>query len=206
MKYYEVWGWDTFAGEDYFCGRYTSYEEAERVIRKKEKEVESTQDKELQDVFSIVEITDEGIRTRDEEQNRISWEKADERFFDPEHLANCVHELLEQFSEAWKNIDPKSLKKMREEERVLKQEVNWSDERDCFTQIAFESFCAEDERLIVGISASIRDGKYYGEGCISSGYTFTKPLTEMLLWARTKKAQKECTLKFQELIDDFFRK
>lgn len=60
MKYYEVWGWDTFAGEDYFCGRYTSYEEAERVIRKKEKEVESTQDKELQDVFSIVEITDEG--------------------------------------------------------------------------------------------------------------------------------------------------
>lgn len=60
MIYYEVWGWDTFAGEEYFCGRYTSRELAESVCKKKREDVAKTQDKGLRDTFSIVEISDKG--------------------------------------------------------------------------------------------------------------------------------------------------
>lgn len=37
MRYYEVWGWDTFAGEEYFCGRYNTRKEAVKELLKKEK-------------------------------------------------------------------------------------------------------------------------------------------------------------------------
>ena len=37
MKYYEVWRQDTFAGEDYFCGRYLTRQEAVEACKKRKK-------------------------------------------------------------------------------------------------------------------------------------------------------------------------
>lgn len=59
MIYYKVWGYDTFANEDYSCGQYTTYEEAEKVLKEKEANVEKTQDEVLRGTFSIVKIIDE---------------------------------------------------------------------------------------------------------------------------------------------------
>ena len=32
---YEVWGWDTFSSESYFCGRFDTKEEALTVLNQK---------------------------------------------------------------------------------------------------------------------------------------------------------------------------
>lgn len=34
MIYYEVWGWDTFSSESYFCGRFISRKAAEADVNK----------------------------------------------------------------------------------------------------------------------------------------------------------------------------
>lgn len=205
MKYYEVWGWDTFAGEDYFCGRYTTRQAAENERRKKEKDVAKTQDEEIRDTYSIVEITDEGIAAREKEQDRINLEKAAERFFYREHLTDCVRELLRLFKNTWQNVRPEDLPTKKEFDRIRTQKVEWHDERDCFTRISFDTLYNKKEMLVIGIGVSIRGRKYYGGGTISSSCTFTKPLAEMLRWADTKEAIEECADKIEILIDSFYK-
>lgn len=52
MKHYEVWGWDTFAYEDYFCGSYSTRKEAEEYIKKHEIEIAEYQDEGLRDRYT----------------------------------------------------------------------------------------------------------------------------------------------------------
>lgn len=68
MTYYEVWGYDTFAGEEYSCGRYSSQSEAQRVLNKHEASVVKTQDKALRDTFSIIRVTDEDTKHQEQEE------------------------------------------------------------------------------------------------------------------------------------------
>lgn len=95
--------------------------------------------------------------------------------------------------------------KREERKRVLRQEVEWCDEKDCFTRIAFETFYTKNRMLAVGIEASIRGGVYYGSGCISKSCVFMDTLTGILRWVDTKGAGDECSFKFQELIESFFK-
>ncbi len=110
MRYYEVWGWDTFAGIDYFCGRYMTRKEAVEELLTQKKEAEETQDKEIRDTFSIVEVTDDEI-LKWEEAFRIYQGKMAEKSFNPEYLTQCVRELLELFKDALEHIDPEEPEK-----------------------------------------------------------------------------------------------
>ena len=108
MKYYEVWGQDTFAGEDYFCGRYLTRQEAVEALLQKEKEVEKTQDEEIRDTYSIIVITENEIEEREKEQNRINIEKAAEVSFNVKHLTLHIRELLRLFKNAWEKTKKKT--------------------------------------------------------------------------------------------------
>lgn len=68
MTYYEVWGYDTFACEEYSCGRYSSLSEAQRVLNKHKASVAKTQDEALRDTFSIIRVTDEDIKCQEQKE------------------------------------------------------------------------------------------------------------------------------------------
>jgi len=48
-KKWRVYGYDTFAGEDYFIGAFLSETEAQECAKKQEKILEQTQDESLRD-------------------------------------------------------------------------------------------------------------------------------------------------------------
>jgi hypothetical protein len=58
-KKYEVWGYDTYASESYFCGSYDTLKEAKRVMKILERRAWWTQRcKSLRDTFGIKERED----------------------------------------------------------------------------------------------------------------------------------------------------
>lgn len=204
MRYYEVWGWDTFAGEEYFCGRYNTRKEAVKELLKKEKGVEKTQDESIRDTYSILEVTDDEIEKREKEENRICREKMAERSFNPKHLTECVRELLGLFKDAWENIDPAELSKNEEEKRTLTQEVECRDEKNCFSRITLDTFY-NNGWIIVGIRVSVRSGEYYHGGNIKNSCVYINSLQEMLQWVDTREAVEDCSDKIKELIMPFTR-
>jgi hypothetical protein len=204
MRYYEVWGWDTFAGEEYFCGRYNTRKEAVKELLKKEKGVEKTQDESIRDTYSILEVTDDEIEKREKEENRICREKMAERSFNPKHLTECVRELLGLFKDAWENIDPAELSKNEEEKRTLTQEVECRDEKNCFSRITLDTFY-NNGWIIVGIRVSVRSGEYYHGGNIKNSCVYINSLQEMLQWVDTREAVEDCSDKIKELINAFYK-
>lgn len=204
MKYYEVWGWDTFAGEDYFCGRYLTRQEAVEALLQKEKEVEKTQDEEIRDTYSITVITENEIEEREKEQNRINIEKTAEASFNVKHLTLHIRELLRLFKNAWEKTDPIDLLRKNEEENKLIQEVTCNNEEDCFSQIGFSTLHSNGW-LIVSINVTVRSGKYFHGGRITSNHVFINSRRAMLEWADTKEALDDCTNKIKELIKTFYK-
>ena len=204
MKYYEVWGWDTFAGEDYFCGRYLTRQEAIEALRQQERKVEKTQDKEIRDTYSITVITEDENEEREKDKNRVNIEKAAEASFNIKHLTLCIRKLLRLFKNAWENEDPIDLLRKNEEESRLIQEVTCNNEEDCFTQIGFSTFHSNGW-LIVSINVTVRSGRYFHGGCITSPQVFINSRQAMLEWADTKEALDECTNKIKELIKTFYK-
>lgn len=204
MKYYEVWGWDTFAGEEYFCGRYNTRQEAVKELSKKEKEVKKTQDEGIRDTYSIAEVTDDEIIKREEAEERIQLEKTAEKSFNPEQLTECVRKLLGLFKDALENIDPAELQKKEEEEYTLSQEVECRDEKNCFSRIALDTFY-NNGWLIVGIRVTVRGGEYYHSGNIKNSCVFIKSLQEMLSWVDTREAVEDFSDKIKGLINSFYK-
>lgn len=204
MIYYEVWGWDTFSNESYFCGRFTSRKEAEKKCRQCEKEVRRTQSADLRDTFSIAEVTEDEISERERRTDQIREEKARDRMYSEKHLAGCLARVLKLFKQSWEILNVAEWKKKEEEDRKIESRVDWQDERDCFSSVWFRSYLFDGDRLVIGIGLSIhsRDREWCGD--ISSTCSFRGTFDEMLRWADTEEALIDCVDKAKELIRDFW--
>lgn len=205
MTYYEVWGYDTFAREDYLCGRFTSYAAAQKALRKHETEVKKSQDEELQDTFCITTVTDKDIELREEIERNITYTREEEQSFNEKHLAECTHNLLGKFKEALRDVTAEEIQHLRKEHEYLTQEVWWYNEEDCFVQILFESFFCTDTDISVNIGISVKDGQYSHGGKITSCSAFRGTYSELVQWSRTQEAVQECVEKFKELIRKIYK-
>lgn len=198
---YEVWGLDTFAHEYYLCGTYTNRSEAERVRDQKSQDVMLTQCESLRDEYWIVEITDEEKVERAKKQGQILDEKYNELSYNSRHLENCVRELLKLFKSSCQNVDSEKLIKLKN--KSLKQEVNWDNEEDCFTQVQLEAYCRDDLTFSVGIGVVVRSGKYFGGSVLRSG-KFEGSLADMIQWADTEKAVDDCEKEIRDIVWDIY--
>lgn len=205
MTYYEVWGYDTFAHEDYLCGRYNTYVEAQRVMRKHEAEVRKSQNADLRDTFCITTVTEKDIELREEKERNIWNTRAKEQSYNEAHLAECTHNLLEKFGEALRNIKAEDRLRFQRDHEYLTQEVWWYNDEDCFIQILFESYFCRDNGIFVNIGISVKDGQYSQGGKITSCSAIRGTHSELVQWAHTREAVQECVEKFKGLIRSIYK-
>lgn len=203
MTHYEVWGWDTFSGEDYFCGRFPSREAAEAECKRNEEKAQ-TQSKELRDTFSIVALADGEISGQKQRIEQIRDEKARNGMYSEENLANCFAQLLKLFKQSWEVMDAAEWRKKKQEERKMELKVDWQDETDCFDGVLFRTYYFDDGRLVIGVGVSVHSFDGEEHGGISSTSSFRGTFEEMLCWAGTEKALADCVEKGKELIKEFW--
>lgn len=196
MTYYEVWGWDTFAGESYSCGRYATLAEAQRVMKKQEESVLS-QDKDLRDTFSIQQVTDEDIRNRKEREERISSIREREQAYNREHLRACTGELLLKFREVLLDTPFEKWQELSRNRRFLPVSVSWNNAEDCFTEVFFEILLMVDgRRLSVCTGVNAKSGQYSGGGRISVTSSFCGTPEQLLEATGDEDFLERCVEKF----------
>ena len=98
-KRYEVWGYDTFAGEDYLCGTYGTRSEAQQMLRKMERRVQS-QPASLRDTFEILEVTEEVDEERSRREAELDRMISADTAHDPDFLNSVVANLIKQLKSA----------------------------------------------------------------------------------------------------------
>lgn len=200
MTYYEVWGWDTFAGESYSCGRYATLEEARRVMKKQEESVLS-QDKDLRDTFSIQKVTDEDIRNREKREERISDIRRREQAYNREHLRACTGELLSKFHKVLQETSFEQWQNLSRDHRFLTVSVSWNNAEDCFTEIFFEILLmADGRRLSVCTGVNAKSGEYSSGGRISVTSSFCATPEDFLEVTRDADFLERCVEKFESHI------
>lgn len=136
---YELWGWDTFSGESYFCGRFESREEAEIEKAREEKEVLKHQSEGLRDSYWIQEITPSEINAREQERDkRMAYEEKD-RAYSRERLeknvAYLVEKLIASLNQKIEKMGMPNGGEIIIAPRSFKREVNirLSNQGDCIT-------------------------------------------------------------------------
>ncbi len=203
MKYYEVWGWDTFAHEDYCCGRFETRAEAEKVLAEQEAEVASSQPEDLRDTFSIAEVSDEDIRNRQIAEAEASSIRADDRAYNENHLRECLKQLLEKFHfyieaeyKRWKSTG-----KYTKSDRIS---ASWENPEDCFTMVEIETHHRRANDLVLSFKVHIREGEYYGAGNASEGISFSGTDEQFVNWSSTDDAVDDCVTCVKRLMKNFF--
>lgn len=93
--YFEVWGYDKYSGDAYFCARYLYGKCAEREKAKCEMSVKQTQGKALRDSFWIEAHSVEDVEER--EKLKMAWLKERRKFWkiDEDNLVNLSTRLAE---------------------------------------------------------------------------------------------------------------
>jgi hypothetical protein len=93
--YFEVWGYDKYSGDAYFCARYLYGKCAEREKAKCEMSVKQTQGKALRDSFWIEAHSVEDVEER--EKLKMAWLKECRKFWtiDEDNLVNLSTRLAE---------------------------------------------------------------------------------------------------------------
>lgn len=200
MTYYEVWGYDTFASESYFCGRYSSQSEAQKVLNRHEVKVAKSQDAALRDTFSIATMTDEDIALRKQREREISREQS----YDSSHLTECVKTLLKQFRKALSETSTDDWLLLQKEQKHLTQQVWWDNEKDCFTQVSFESYTGNDNIIFVGTGICVKSGRFVEGGQTTIFSTIRGTCYELIEWAKTKEAVQQCMKELEKLISHIY--
>ena len=136
---YELWGWDTFSGESYFCGRFESREEAEIEKAREEKETLKLQSEGLRDSYWIQEITPSEIETREQERERRRAYEEKDRAYSRERLENnvafLVEKLIASLNQKIAKMDIPNGGEIIITPRSFKREVHmrFSNQGDCIT-------------------------------------------------------------------------
>lgn len=194
MAYYEVWGWDAFAREEYLCGRYPSRRKAEDVCVRLRGNAKRSQGSGLRDTFSVREVKGDDIKR----QEREKGEQAMGRSYKDESLRECAEQLLKQFRE----LSPAKLEKGKSQKNSWRKEfrINWKDETDCFDEVSLRPHCRDNGRLRFFMDVSVYCKKTNERGKVTSSLSFEGDLDEVFRWADTKEAVEECVATGKELI------
>ncbi len=196
MTYYEVWGWDTFAGEAYSCGRYATLAQAQHVLKKQEESVLS-QDEDLRDTFSIQKVTDEDIRNREKREEHICNTREREQSYNLAHLRSCTGELLLKFREVLLETSFEQWQELSRNHRFRTVSVLWNDAEDCFTEVFFEILLmADGRRLSVCTGVNAKSGEYSSGGRISVTSSFCATPEQLLEATGDEDFLQQCVEKF----------
>lgn len=189
-KKYEVWGYDTFAGEDYLCGTYNTRSEAQRMMRKMERKVLS-QDVSLRDTFEVLEVTEEVDEERARREAELERMISADTAHDPDFLNSVVGNLFQQ------------LRSTKGEEKRFRVEYDCTETKDCFDKIAFTLITFKGMEQAIDVEIQFRKGEYYGAGTASKVFG-RMPKSDFQYWLNSDYALKVMCVEVEELINSFY--
>ncbi len=189
-KKYEVWGYDTFAGEDYLCGTYNTRSEAQRMMRKMEHRVQS-QPALLRDTFEILEVTEEVDEERARREAELERMISADTAHNPDFLNSVVSNLFQQ------------LRSSKGEEKRFRVEYDCRETKDCFDVIAFTLITFKGGEQAIDIEIQFRKGEYYGAGTASKVFN-RMPKSDFQYWLNSDYALKIMCVEVEELINSFY--
>lgn len=189
-KKYEVWGYDTFAGEDYLCGTYNTRSEAQRMMRKMERKV-LNQDASLRDTFEILEVTEEVDEERARREAELERMISADTAHDPDFLNSIVINLLQQ------------LRSAKGGNKRFRVEYDCKETKDCFDKIAFTLITFKGMEQAIDVEIQFRKGEYYGEGTASK-VIGRMSKSDFQYWLNSDYALKAMCVEVEELINSFY--
>ena len=189
-KRYEVWGYDTFAGEDYLCGTYSTRNEAQQMFRKMERRALS-QPVSLRDTFEVLEVTDEVDEERSRREAELDRMISADTAHDPDFLNSVVANLIKQ------------LRSAKGGEKRFRVEYDCRETKDCFDIIAFTLITFKGGEQAIDIEIQFRKGEYYGGGTASK-VIGRMPKADFQYWLNSEYALKVMCVEVEELINLFY--
>jgi len=189
-KKYEVWGYDTFAREDYLCGTYSTRSEAQQMMRKMERGVQG-QPSSLRDSFSILEVTDEVDEERSQRESELDWQKSADADYNPDSISRVVDNLLQQ------------LRVTTAKGNRIKVEYDCTDTDDCFDKIVFTIISFKGMEQALDVEIQFRQGKFYNGGSISKVF-YRMPKADLRYWLNSEYAKEIMCVEVEELINSFY--
>ena len=189
-KQYEVWGYDTFSGEDYLCGTYSTRNEAQQMLRKMECRALS-QPVSLRDTFEVLEVTDEVDEERSRREAELDRMISADTAHDPDFLNSVVANLIKQ------------LRSAKGGEKRFRVEYDCRETKDCFDIIAFTLITFKGGEQAIDVEIQFRKGEYYGGGTASK-VIGRMPKTDFQYWLNSEYALNVMCVEVEELINSFY--
>lgn len=185
-KKYEVWGYDTFANEDYLCGTYNTSSEARRMMQKMVRRVQG-QNASLRDTFSVVEVEEESSSCEAELDH---WESV-EPDYDSAFLSRVVDNLLQQ------------LRNTTEKGKRIKVEYDCTETDDCFDKIIFTLITFKGIEQAIDVEIQFRQGEDFNGTTISKVF-YRMPKPDFQYWLKSDYASKIMCVEVEELINTIY--
>lgn len=185
-KKYEVWGYDTFAREDYLCGTYSTRREAQQMMRKMERRVQG-QPSSLRDSFSIL-VTDDGV---DEDEAVLDIQESIEADYNLDSISRVVDNLLQQ------------LRVTTAKGKRVKVEYDCAGTDDCFDKIVFTLISFKSMEQALDVEIQFRQGEFYNGVTISKVF-YRMPKTDFRYWLNSEYAKEIMCVEVEELINSFY--
>ena len=189
-KKYEVWGYDTFARENYLCGTYSTRREAQQMMRKMERRVQG-QSSSLRDSFSILEVTDEVDEERSLRELELDWQKSADAGYNPDFISRVVDNLLQQ------------LRVTAAKGKRFKVEYDCANTDDCFDKIAFTLISFKGMEQALDVEIQFRQGEFYNGGTISKIF-YRMSKSDFQYWLNSEYAKEIMCVEVEELINSFY--
>lgn len=195
---YELWGWDIFSSESYFCGRFETRAEAEAEKTKEEAEIWEHQSEGLRDSYWIQEITPSEIEAREQERERRRAYEEKDRAYSRERLeenvAFLVGKLMISLNQKIEKMDLPNGGDIRIALRSFKREVHLklNNPDDCMTFLAIGlRWNRKYGHCWLKYSWKINCETTRSTGCDCEKGTPCNTIEEFTQWLSTESAPKE---------------
>lgn len=192
-KKYEVLGKDLLTGESYPCGEFYTRKEAKEFITRMENLAQYNEDIHREE-FQIVQIPQEVIKQREEEQERHEAEKRKDAEYDTNYLMQVVDNLRLSLLGKCESGEGKSL---------ISAIQNCRDSNNCFKRIELCVESLDNGTYVFRVRVDFRERKHFGEGYISQGLC-VKTFRKMCLWLKTRRAKDAIIKHTKTLIGSFY--
>lgn len=190
LKKYEVWGYDTFSGEDYLCGTYSTRKEAQQMLRNMVRRVQG-QPPSLRDTFAVLEVTEEVDEERSRREAELDRMISADTAYDPDFLKNVVANLFQQ------------LRNAKGGEKRFRVEYDCQETKDCFDTVAFTLIAFKGGEQAIDVEIQFRKGEYYGGGTASKVVNRMQK-ADFKYWLNTEYAQEMMCVEVEDLINSFY--
>lgn len=186
-KKYEVWGYDTFAHEDYLCGTYNTRSEAQRMMQKMARRVQG-QNASLRDTFSVAVVVEEEGSPREVESDYCVSVEPD---YDTDFLYSVVNNLLQL------------LKNTTKKDKRIKVEYDCTETDDCFDKIIFTLITFKGMEQAIDVEIQFRQGGDFNGTTISKVF-YRMPKPDFQYWLKSEYASKIMCVEVEELINSIY--